>query len=62
MAKRLGPLPLVGLAIVGGFLVGRMWRNWRGLFTSDAVMALVGALGLFEAGGDGDASPEDGPA
>ena len=47
VAKRLGPIPLVGLAIVAGFLVGRMWKNWRGLFTSDAVMGLVGALGLF---------------
>ena len=29
MAKRLGPVPLVGCAIVVGFLVGRLWRNWR---------------------------------
>ena len=30
LAKQLGPLPLVGLAVVGGFLVGRMWKGWRG--------------------------------
>lgn len=29
MAKRLGPVPLVGCAIVVGFLVGRLWKNWR---------------------------------
>ncbi len=29
MAKRLGPLPLVGCAIVVGFLVGRLWKSWR---------------------------------
>ena len=29
MAKRLGPLPLVGCAIVVGFLVGRLWKGWR---------------------------------
>ena len=62
VAKRLGPLPLVGLAIVAGFLVGRMWRSWRGLFTTDAVMALIGALGLFSGGADADAAPEDGTA
>ncbi len=62
VAKRLGPLPLVGLAIVAGFLVGRMWKSWRGLFTSDAVMALIGALGLFGDGADADAAPEDGTA
>ena len=29
VAKRLGPLPLVGCAIVVGFLVGRLWKSWR---------------------------------
>ena len=63
MAKRLGPLPLVGLAIVAGFLVGRMWRSWRTLFTSDAVNALVGALGSFGAKAAAESSPqEDGTA
>ncbi len=63
VAKRLGPLPLVGLAIVAGFLIGRMWKNWRGLLTSEAVMTLVGALGMF--GGkaaDPGARQEDGMA
>ena len=31
MAKRLGPVPLVGCAIVVGFLVGRLWKSWRHL-------------------------------
>jgi uncharacterized membrane protein YraQ (UPF0718 family) len=31
LAKRLGPLPLVGCAIVAGFLAGRMWKSWRHL-------------------------------
>ena len=57
VAKRLGPLPLVGLAIVAGFLVGRMWKDWRGLFTSDAVMGLLGALGLYGGGDTADAGP-----
>ncbi len=47
VAKRLGPLPLVGLAIVSGFLIGRMWKTWRGLLTSEAIMGAVSALGLF---------------
>ncbi len=29
MAKRLGPVPLVGCAVVVGFLIGRLWKNWR---------------------------------
>ncbi len=62
VAKRLGPLPLVGLAIVGGFLVGRMWKSWRGLFTSDAIVTLASALGLFGGGAEADAAAEDGGA
>ncbi len=63
MAKRLGPLPLVGVAIVAGFLVGRMWRSWRNLFNSDAIMTLVSALGLFGGKATADANPqEDGSA
>ena len=50
VAKRLGPIPLVGLAIVGGFLIGRMWKTWRGLLTSDAIVSLVSGLGLFGGG------------
>ena len=63
VAKRLGPLPLVGLAIVAGFLVGRMWKNWRGLLTSEAVMTLVSMLGLFgDRPADAAAPQEDGTA
>ena len=62
VAKRLGPLPLVGLAIVAGFLVGRMWRSWRGLFTSDAITTLASVLGLFRDATEADATPEDGAA
>lgn len=37
LAKRLGPVPLVGIAIVAGFLVGRIWRGWEDLLSSDLV-------------------------
>jgi hypothetical protein len=29
IAKRLGPIPLVGCAIIAGFLMGRLWKSWR---------------------------------
>ncbi len=45
LAKQLGPLPLVGLALLGGFLVGRMWKSWRGLLSSDAIASLLGMFG-----------------
>lgn len=41
LAKRLGPVPLVGIAIIAGFLVGRMWRGWDALVSSDLVDALL---------------------
>ncbi len=47
VAKQIGPVPLVGLAIVAGFLVGRMWR---GLFSSDLIATLLASdlfAGLF---------------
>lgn len=40
IAKRLGPLPLVGLAVVGGFLVGRMWKTWRSVLSIDLIANL----------------------
>lgn len=46
LAKRLRPLSLVGVAIVAGFLVGRLWQGWNALFPSelvDAVADLVSA-------------------
>lgn len=46
LAKQLGPLPLVGLALLGGFLVGRMWKSWRGLLSTDAVASLLGMFGM----------------
>ena len=45
LAKQLGPLPLVGLALLGGFLVGRMWKSWRGLLSSDAIASILGLFG-----------------
>ena len=41
IAKRLGPLPLVGLAIVGGFLIGRMWKTWRSVLSLDLIASLM---------------------
>ena len=41
IAKRLGPLPLVGLAIVGGFLIGRMWKTWRSVLSLDLIASLL---------------------
>lgn len=46
LAKQLGPLPLVGLALLGGFLVGRMWKSWRGLLSTDAVASLLRMFGM----------------
>jgi hypothetical protein len=40
LAKQLGPLPLVGLAILAGFLVGRLWH---GLFSQEAIASLLGS-------------------
>ena len=64
LAKQLGPLPLVGLAILGGFLIGRMWKSWRSLLSSEALTGLIAAVGLFGAGAgrdadDGDAESEE---
>ena len=52
LAKQLGPLPLVGLALVGGFLIGRMWKSWRALLSTDAIASVLGMFGL-------SGSPED---
>lgn len=45
LAKQLGPLPLVGLALVGGFLIGRMWKSWRSVLSTDAIASLFGLFG-----------------
>ncbi|WP_158810811.1 phage holin family protein [Beijerinckia sp. L45] len=39
MAKRLGPVPLVGCAIVVGFLVGRLWKSWRSVLEAGLAMS-----------------------
>ena len=56
IAKQIGPIPLVGLAIVGGFLLGRMWKGWRAL---PDILAGLATSGLFGFGG-GDEDAEQG--
>ena len=46
VAKQLRPVPLVGLAILAGFLFGRLWKGWAALLSTDLVATL---LGLFAA-------------
>ena len=46
VAKQLRPVPLVGLAIVAGFLFGRLWKGWAALLSTDLVATL---LSLFAA-------------
>ena len=60
MAKQLGPLPLVGLAIVGGFLIGRMWKTWRSLLSLDLITSVLASdlFGLRQPRGD-SAGPEE---
>lgn len=41
LAKRLGPVPLVGIAIVAGFLIGRLWQGWDSLVSSDLVDSML---------------------
>ena len=45
LAKQLGPLPLVGLALVGGFLIGRMWKSWRSALSTDTIASLFRLFG-----------------
>ena len=56
LAKRLGPVPLVGIAIVAGFLVGRLWQGWDALLSSDLIESLLDRL----VPGRGAAQPEAG--
>ncbi len=44
LAKRLGPVPLVGIAIVAGFLVGRLWQGWEAMLSSELIESLLGKL------------------
>ena len=41
LAKRLGPVPLVGIAIVAGFLIGRLWQGWDSLVSSELVDSVL---------------------
>lgn len=42
LAKQLKPIPLVGVAIVAGFLIGRLWKGWDALMATNAAEALLG--------------------
>ena len=57
LAKRLGPVPLVGIAIVAGFLIGRLWQGWDSLLSSNLVESLLDIVvpGRREA----EAEPQD---
>ena len=44
VAKQLRPVALVGLAIVAGFVFGRLWKGWTALLSTDLFATL---LGLF---------------
>ena len=57
VAKQLSPVPLVGVAIIAGFVFGRMWKGWDALRSLDVVTALLGMFGL--SGHTDDAEPED---
>ena len=60
VAKRLGPVPLVGLAIVAGFLIGRTFKSWKGLVSIDALTGLLASAGLFGFGStDSDEAADD---
>ena len=58
LAKQLGPLPLVGLALLGGFLIGRMWKSWRGLLSTDVIASLLGLFGAAPPAQDEDDEQE----
>lgn len=50
LAKKIGPLPLVGLAIVAGFLIGRTWKTWKNLVSIETLTSLMSVAGLFGLG------------
>lgn len=58
LAKQLKPVPLVGLAVIAGFLIGRMWKGWDALLSTDLGAALLALLGMGRAK-DEAAEPED---
>ncbi len=49
MAKQLKPLPLVGLAILAGFLVGRLWKGLGALASNDLLATVLGLVGVSQA-------------
>ena len=55
VAKQIGPIPLVGLAIVAGFLIGRMWR---GLISADLIATVLALFGASQEAKD-DANPQE---
>ena len=58
VAKRLGPVPLVGLAIVAGFLIGRTYKIWKGLVSLDTLAGLLASAGLFGFGQTDDSEQD----
>lgn len=63
LAKRLGPLPLVGCAIVAGFVVGRLWKSWRHVLEAGLALSpfLAEIFANRQAEGEETPAPE-GPA
>jgi hypothetical protein len=51
IAKRAGPLPLVGVSLTVGFVVGRFWKSWRKILESGTAISplLVVLLEQFAA-------------
>ncbi len=47
LAKKIGPIPLVGLAIVVGFLLGRTWKTWKAFISTETLASLISMAGLF---------------
>ena len=47
VAKQLRPIPLVGLAIVAGFLLGRIWKGWGSFLSTDLVTTILGLVSML---------------
>ncbi len=63
VAKQLRPIPLVGLAIVAGFLFGRIWKGWGSLMSTDLVTTFLGLVNMLRqrvqaAQGESAAAPD----
>ena len=44
VAKQLRPVPLVGLAIIAGFLLGRVWKGWGAFLSTDLIATILGFI------------------